>query len=78
MNAFLQKFVQKVYRMRQAQKLLKEVNTRSAIAVAEGLEVSVDKMLEEIGVESIKARQLGLEETEPRKTDESPGEYLIT
>lgn len=75
MNPFFQQFVRQVYRMRRAQKMATKNKTRSMLAEAERIEQAVDKMLEEMGYQAAKLRQLGFEDPEPHRTDDTQGEY---
>jgi len=59
-------FMRKVYRMRKAQKDDARFHSRATQAMRESLEREVDKWLESVGLQSAKAKQMGMALDEPK------------
>jgi type IV pilus biogenesis protein CpaD/CtpE len=71
----LPKFILLVAKLRKAQKNAEKFKMRSHAEAAERLERDVDKELEQMGFESAKVKQMQLNESASKKTDEEPGTY---
>lgn len=74
----LQDFVRLVARMRMAQRDAKWLGLHSLYLRAESLEREVDKMLEQMGFEGAKIKQMRLDALDSKRTDEESGTYDAT